>query len=216
MMTQRVLEQSARLQILHQRGDRLVRLLRQLPVDQDVVVIVPGLAVAEIDLHHAHAALDQPQRHQAAAAEIAVAVARARGFGLLADVENVRRFRLHAERDLRRLDAGFELRIRPGSLQVQLVQLAQQIELAALLAALELLVANVLDQLVRRPSRCSECSALIDAGQKRRAPELRAHHRQSRAQHDEARQILVLRAQPVGEPRAHGRPARQLVARNSS
>ena len=53
-------------------------------MDHDVVVIVPGLEVAVIDLHHAHAALAQPARHQAAAGEIAVAIAGANLLRLLA------------------------------------------------------------------------------------------------------------------------------------
>ena len=98
-------------------------------VDQDVVVVVPRLAVTVIDLHHADAFLDQTASHQAAASEIVIAVAGAHGFGLLGDVENFRRFGLHAEGDLGGLDGGFELRVRAFALDVDLVQLAQQIEL---------------------------------------------------------------------------------------
>ena len=68
----------ARFQILQQRGDRAVGLRGQRPVDLNVVVVVPGLEVAEVDLHHADAALGQPPRDQAAAPEIAVAVTLAR------------------------------------------------------------------------------------------------------------------------------------------
>ena len=81
----------------------------------NVIVVVPGLAVAVVDLDHAHAPLHQPPRQQTAAREIAVAIARARGFsGSLRDVENFRRFGLHAEGDLGRLDGGLELRVGAG------------------------------------------------------------------------------------------------------
>ena len=40
----------------------------------DVGVIVPRLAVAVEDLHHAHAAFDQPPRGEAGVGEVALAV----------------------------------------------------------------------------------------------------------------------------------------------
>ena len=92
----------------------------------DIVVIVPGLAVAEIDLHHAHAALGQPQGHQAAAPERRGSVARAHRLGFLGDVEDFRRFGPHAERDLGRLYAGLELRIGTGALEREAIQRIQQ------------------------------------------------------------------------------------------
>src|SRR4051794_38460981 len=56
---ERVVEQAARLQIAEQGGDGLVTLLGVIAVILDIGVVVPGLAVAVVDLNHAHAALDQ-------------------------------------------------------------------------------------------------------------------------------------------------------------
>ena len=56
----RFVQQAACLQVLKQRGNRPVALLGVLAVVGDVLVIVPGLIVAIIDLRHAHAALRHP------------------------------------------------------------------------------------------------------------------------------------------------------------
>ena len=57
---QRVLQHAALLQVLEQRRDALVALLREAAVvDGDVVVVVPRLALAVPDLHEAHALLQQ-------------------------------------------------------------------------------------------------------------------------------------------------------------
>ena len=82
----------------------------------------------------------------------------------------------------------------------------------ALLLRGELLIANELDQLAGLGLVVRYVGSLIDAGQEARAPQLRPHHRQTRAEHDEARQVLVLRAQTVGEPGSHGRAAGELIA----
>ena len=71
---QRLVEQAAGLEILQQRGDRLVDLARLAQrAGVRVVVVVPVLAVAAAgdDLHETHAALDQPAGDQAARAEVA-------------------------------------------------------------------------------------------------------------------------------------------------
>ena len=80
----------------------------------DVLVVVPGLVVAVVDLHHAHAALDQPPRQQAGVGELALAVQLARGGRFAADVERLLRLALHAVGHLQRRDAGFELLVAPA------------------------------------------------------------------------------------------------------
>ena len=53
----------------------------------------------------------------------------------------------------------------------------------------------------------AKLNALIDARQKARAPQARARAaRRPGEQHDVGRQIAVLRAEPVGHPRAEARP----------
>ena len=210
---QRVFEQAAGFQIFQQRGDAAVGFLRELAVDQNVVVIVPGLAVAVIDLHHAHAAFDEAEGHQAAAPEIAVAIAGAGASRLFADVEYFRRFGLHAEGDLGPIGwLASSCGSGPVRRELQAVQLGEQVELAALLGGRDGLVADVLDQLLGLGFVVGNVGALVDGRQEGRTPELRTDDGQAGTQHDEAGQVLILGAEAVGEPGAHGRPAGQLVA----
>ena len=82
-------------------------------------VPLAGAAVAAVeDLHEAHAALDQPPRRQAharpngAVVSLVEAVELLRvGFGLLLKSNHLGHRRLHAERQLVRLDAGPQGRV---------------------------------------------------------------------------------------------------------
>ena len=105
------LEESGGFQIIQQRGNRPVRLESQLAVNQDVVVIVPGLHVSEIDLHHANATLHQTPRQQAPSGEITLSITGAGGFALLAEVESFQGLGLHTVSDLHRLDTRFKLQV---------------------------------------------------------------------------------------------------------
>ena len=130
---QRVVEQAARLQVRQQRRDRPVALLGVVAVVGDVAVIVPRLAVAVVDLHHAHAALDQPAGDQAGVGELAVAVLLARR-----GRSRVPRSKASCASPCMRkaissdCDPRFELLVAAALLQVQLVHLLQQVELRAL------------------------------------------------------------------------------------
>ena len=89
----------------------------------------------------------------------------------------------------------------------RLVQLPQQVELAALLRQRQRRVADVLDQLVDVGVPGVDVGALVDARQERRLPVLRLLDRVAAGAHgDEAGQVLVLAAQAVGHPRTHARP----------
>ena len=70
----------------------------------NVLVAVPRLGVAEIDLHHAHAAFDQSAGEEASAAEIVVPITLVSSGRLLRQVKSLRGFHLHPERHFHRLD----------------------------------------------------------------------------------------------------------------
>ena len=71
----------------------------------------------------------------------------------------------------------------------------------------DLVVADVLDQLLDLGVARVEIGPLEDARQKRRLPVLRLLDRiAARAHGDEAGQVLILGAQPIGDPRAHAGP----------
>src|SRR5579863_5477499 len=104
----RFVEQPAGFEVIDQCGDRRVGVSCELLVDGDVVVIVPGLAVTEIHLHHADAALHQPPGHEAAARKISRSVARLCGLALLANVERIHRLGLHPVSDFHGFDTGLQ------------------------------------------------------------------------------------------------------------
>src|SRR5204863_787403 len=82
---QSVVEQPSRFQIFDQRGYGRVGCLGELSVNSNVVVTVPRLKIAEVDLHHAYAFFGQANRHQATSPKIAVPIASARGFAFRGD-----------------------------------------------------------------------------------------------------------------------------------
>jgi hypothetical protein len=84
---------------------------------------------------------------------------------------------------------------------VQPVDPLEQIELLALMPRPHKGAANVLDQLLRLRVLRIDVRSLKGPRQKRRAPILRTDRRQSaRAKRHEPRQILILRAQAIGDP----------------
>ena len=80
-----------------------------------VVVVVPRLAVAVPELDEANAALEQPPGRQELSGMHAGPVHAADRLGLLVDVKGVGRLRLHAIRQLERLNARLELGLVPAS-----------------------------------------------------------------------------------------------------
>src|SRR5688500_19399587 len=61
----------------------------------------------------------------------------------------------------------------------------------------------MLDQFLGLTLVVGQMHALMDGRQIRRRPQLRSDYRHSRTKHDKARQVLIARAEPVREPRAH-------------
>ena len=90
-------EEAARFQILDERRERLIGVVARLAMHLDVEVVIPRIALGVVDLHHAHAALDEPRRGQAAARRAAFAVHLNRRCDLLAHVEDIGSLGLHAD-----------------------------------------------------------------------------------------------------------------------
>ena len=132
-------------------------------------VIVPGLAGAVIDVDGANAALHQAAGQQAAVGERRVAVLLANRLRLLAEIEDVDRFGLHAVGRFHRLDAAFEKFVLPELLLVLAIHRLHQIQLPPLRFPVELLVLQVADHLVRLGHRIVEARALMLRGQEARA-----------------------------------------------
>ena len=104
-------------------------------------------------------------------------------------------------------------RRRAACCEMPAVELLHQVELAALLGGRRRAVADVLDQLVDLGVLGVDVRALIGARQKRDSPVLRGHDRIAAGAHgDEAGQVLILRAQAVGDPGAKAGPRQPAVA----
>ena len=82
------------------------------------------------------------------------------------------------------------------------VHLLQQIELFALIGRRQIAVLHVAQDLLRIGLAVVDVRALIDARQEAVAPQLRADDRLAGAERHEAGQVLVVGAQPVGDPGA--------------
>ena len=132
---ERRVEQAALLQVLHQGGRRLIDLAAQggQPVD-DVVALARAVVVpaAVIELHEAHAALDEPARERGSCWRRSASRARlpymlVHRLRLLRDVGQLGDARLHAEGHLVGRDARVDLGI-AGIAAVERVHLAQRVQ----------------------------------------------------------------------------------------
>ena len=135
------------------------------------------------------------------------------GFGLFADIVDIRRFELHAVGGLH----GFEAAVEKCVVAERFVEAAihgrQRVHFAPLLGRAEPLIVQIGDHLIRLDFGVVERYALVLGGQKAGAPERRTTAASAGREYDERGQILVFRAEPIGNPRAERRPVREDAAR---
>ena len=209
-----VLEQPATLEVADQRRRGLVDLTRaQLDVALDPAVVIPGPVV---ELHEAHAALEQSPREQAVGG---VGAIRALGpvelehvLRLVREVYELGHRGLHAEGQLVLGDARAQDRI---DVSREPVELAHGVHDLALRGAVDTL--GVVEVMHRRALRL-EVHALVPARQEAGAPlprrdRLRLTAASAGGQHHIAGQVVRHPPQAVGQPRAHARSAGQAGAR---
>ena len=166
----------------------------------EVLVVVPAVVP---DLDDADAALDEAAGDEELLALLAGAVGGAGGLGFFGDVEGVGGLGLHTEGDLVGFEAGLEGGFALEILGVDLVELIDEVELAALFLRGDVAVADVLDHLLDVGRGGVDRGALERAGEKRGAVVGNAAERETAvAEGDEAGEILVFGAEPVDEPRA--------------
>ena len=127
---ERLVEQSAGLQIGQQRGNRAIHraaTLRQ--VFAQAAMVIPDVVGRGVkELHEPHAALDQPPCEQALPSKqfrfrIVRAVKRMRGLRLGRKIERLGRRTLHLKRQLEGRDAGVELTVLFAFLAMEFVEL---------------------------------------------------------------------------------------------
>ena len=197
-------EQTALFQVGEQGGDGLVPQGGVAFVQHDVVVVIPGDALAGPGLDEAHPALDQAARdeHLPAVNGVAVEVADVGRFG--GNIEHVGGFHLHAESQVEGLDARLQRALVADPAHVFGVQAAQQVELASLVGGGDFAVADVVDELFDLGEPGVDVLALEGAGQKGRAPVARpeAAGKTVGTQGNETGQVLVFAAQSVERPGA--------------
>ena len=178
----------------------------------DVGVGVPGVARRVINLHHPHAAFDQPNRHEAAPRGASRAIQLERRLAFLPYIEDIRRLGLHPIRDFHGVDGGVELRILLLARTAEPIELREQVQLSTLLGERELLVVDEGDELfgvevfpndlIRALHFIGDERALVHRGQEGAVPQRWAHRGwHVGTQHHETRKIVVSRAKAVGEPR---------------
>ncbi len=209
---ERVVEQSALFQVLEQARDRLVGRAAVLAVVVlDLGVGVPFAAGAVVELDEAHAAFDEPAGHEAHAAKglglLAVhAVEFFRGLAFPREVHRAGGFRLHAEGEFVALDAGVEFAVVLAALEVGLVEPVEEGEFAGLARDGDLLgcveVGDGRGALV-------EHDALVGRGHEASAPVAHAVDDVGFVvlHHDERGEVLVFRAQAIGDPASERGPA---------
>ena len=162
-----------------------------------IVVSVPRLAVAVVDLREPDASLGQTPRQQTAVREVARSVLLADVFRFVIQVEGFGRGELHAERGLHRRDARFELLVFAPLLQMLAVERPHQFELPLLLIGRLAGVAQIRDELLRIEVRVVDVRPLMLARQEGTRPEDREPHGTARTKDDVSRQTLVLRPEAI-------------------
>ena len=208
----RVFEQPARLQIAEEAGDGFVDAHGMVLVLRQIGVLVPrGIVrvVGVVDLDETHAALREASRHETLATVVfgrllADAVERERRRRFLRKIERIGRVVLQAPRELVGIRDGLEFVVAGLCAELLLVHRAHEIELPLLFRRREARIAHVAETgLDRLLAGAPDRGALKNRREKRAAVVAWAAVRERRAERDEGRQVLTLRAQTIRNPRTH-------------
>ena len=214
---QRILEEPARFQVLHEGGLGLVHLAAAfleiaLEVFFRAAMAVP---IRVIQLHKPGAALDEAAREEAVPAEggpvVFDTVEFEGGGAFLTEVDELRGARLHAARHLVGGDAGGDLGV-AGLDGAREVEVADGVDGLALAAGRD---AGGISQVKDWLAAAAQGHALKRRGQKTAAPvhAAAAGTARTRLQDDEAGEVLRLATEAVGDPGAHARAAELAGAR---
>ncbi len=202
---ERVLEHAALFEVGKEGCRPLIAIQRELAVVLfEIIVGIPRLARRMPDLDHAHPPLGEASGQQALAAVGRVAVHVADVLRLFFEVKRVGGLNLHPVRQFEGLNAGLDLRVALTFRLMPQVKAAQKIELGALLGLAPRGVTNVFDELVDIRVFRVDVGALQHTGEECGLPVGGSSGGIAAwAKRDEARQVLVLAAQAVRDPRPH-------------
>lgn len=202
-------EEATSFEVFDECSEGLIGVFSVFAVCLNILMGVPGVALRVIDLHHADATLDEACGGEAAACGTSLSVHFDGGGTLFADVEDIGSFGLHAIGGLHGADGGFELRIGLSLGHIEFVELLDEVEFVALLLDVKAVVVDIGDELVGIKLFLAgiggDVGSLVDRGEEGRAPEWRANGGGDlRTEDDESGEVLVVSAETVGEPGAHG------------
>ena len=211
----RVLQHAARFQVAQQPGNRLVGCAGVVAmIFLQATVGVPAVVAADPragQLDEAHALLHQSAGDETLHAERARRVVLGvepikftRCLGLALDIDQLRHGRLHAVGHLVIRDGRLELVHLPQPIEHALIEFVQQSQLGLLNARPAFARANVRQRFLAGLEHCCLMTGRQEAVAKI-VPT--AGRDQAAVEHDKARQIRCLGAQPVAHPRAHARAA---------
>lgn len=208
---QGVFEQTALLQVHEQGGDRLITIFRLGAVAFfQIAMVVPGLAIAVVNLNHAHTAFHQSAGGEAGASEVAGAVQVLDRLRLAMRIEGFLGLGLHAIGHLERLDAGVELVVTIPAIAMEAVERVEQIELLPLGGRREIAIFDMVDGPLGIET--GDMAPLVNARQEAIAPELGSHNGFAGTENHEAREVLVDRPEAVAKPGTHAGTNRLAVA----
>ena len=198
-----VVEHPALAEVIDEGGDGLIDLAGEGGVFGDIVVIVPRLAGAVPELDEADAAFEEAAGDEGLAGVDAGAVGVADVLGFAAGVEGVGGFHLHAEGEFEALDAGFEAGVAGALALVFAVEFEEEVELFALLGGRGVVAADVFDEFLDAGLLRVDERALVDTGEEAGLPVFAVLDRITAGAHgDEAGEVLIFRAESVGDPGA--------------
>lgn len=183
-------------------------------------MLVPlDIAIAMAYLDEADSTLGEAPRHQTLPAEIfshrvVETVKLARRVGLPGDVQRLRHSKLHSESEFKGIDPPFQREVWSPMSEMVAIHPREQIELHSLLGGRKAGITDVTHGgLSRGYGGVPERRALIGRWEERGAPIIHPTVGEGWANRDKSWQILILGAQPIGDPRTHARPYEIVTAR---
>ena len=211
---QRILQHSALLQVFDHRREGLIGILSELAIGQNVGMRIPRIALAVVNLRHAHTFFRESHRHQTSQSGTAWAIHIEHCFAFFCDIEDIRSRGLHAIGGLHGFNGTLQLRVLIAKrLQIHLVQLFEKVDVASLNRWIYIGTGDIRNHLgciERLPFNpfVLDVRALIHGRQECRAPQRTADSKGlRRTEHHITGQILVLNAKAIGDPGTHRRPA---------
>ena len=174
----------------------------------EIVVLIP-ITMGHLD--EAHPAFAKPPGQQTLPRErsgpgVVQSVETPGGSRFAVETHDLGRLGLHAKGEFEGFDARLQGGIAAGGGEVIPIEFAQEIELGALQDRVLVRIVQVVDRRLLHRHAPADGRSLMDGGQEGTRPVAHAAVAEGGIDRKEARQILILSAQTVGNPRTHAGP----------